>query len=87
MEIKIDTDERIISYLNQEICQQNWESIKEAITKGEQPKIQNPLMTKKIKPHQLRLDIINYNVYNEDIKKRNENIFKEKTRGVHLHMM
>ena len=34
-------------------------------------------MTKKIKPHQLRPDIMNYNDYYEDIKKRNENKFKE----------
>ena len=46
-EIKIDTYERIITYLNQEICQQSWKRIKEAITKDQHPKIQNPLMTKK----------------------------------------
>ena len=47
MDIKIYTDERNITYLNQEICQQNWENIKEAIIKDQQPNIQNPLMTKK----------------------------------------
>ena len=47
MEIKIDTDERIITYLNQEIFQKNWKSIKEAIIKKEQPKVRNPLIQKK----------------------------------------
>ena len=46
MNIKIDIEERNITYINQEICQQNLENIKEAIIKDQQPNIQNPLKNK-----------------------------------------
>ena len=77
LNINIDTEEKTISYLNNNIAESNWESIKEAMTQSKQLNLINPIIKKKIKPHQIQPDNQDYNEKYQEIKSRNEQRFKQ----------